>query len=81
MGFMMGEKHTTHAIGALIGTTIVAMGLLSGLVNTDVFTCWVKNMLLPNVPEKRGSVMNNAFFHKEKDRQPMRESAGHVFFY
>ncbi|WP_207760947.1 hypothetical protein [Holospora curviuscula] len=28
---------------------------------------------------KRGSVMNNASFHKRKDRQPMRESTGHVF--
>ncbi|WP_129591829.1 hypothetical protein [Holospora curviuscula] len=63
---MMGEKHTTHAIGALIGATIVAMGLLSGSVNTDVFTCWVKHILLPNVPEKRGSVMNNAFSTRKK---------------
>ncbi|PPE03568.1 hypothetical protein HCUR_00422 [Holospora curviuscula] len=75
----MGEKHTTHAIGALIGATIVAMGLLSGSVNANVFICWVEHILLPNLPNKRGSVMHNASFHKGKDRQPMSESAGHVF--
>lgn len=30
----------------------IAIGLLKGSVNTDVFTCWVDKVLLTNLPEK-----------------------------
>ncbi|MCE2992326.1 MAG: transposase [Candidatus Jidaibacter sp.] len=56
-----GAKGRTNAIGALIGSTLVAVGLLTGSVNTDVFTTWVDKILLPNIPEKSVIVMDNAF--------------------
>ncbi len=34
-----GAKGRTNAIGALIGITLVAIGLITGSVNTGVFTC------------------------------------------
>jgi transposase len=76
-----GAKGRTNAIGALIGSSLVAVGLLTGSVNTDVFTCWVENILLPNIPEKSTIVMDNASFHKGKDMQKIIQDAGHTLLY
>ena len=45
--------------------------LISG-VNTDVFTSWVQEILLPNLSKKRAIGMDNANFHKGKDMQKMQ---------
>jgi len=76
-----GAKGRTNAIGALIGTSIVAIGLLSGSVNTDVFTCWVQEILLPNLPPKSVIVIDNATFHKGKCMQKMIENSDHILLY
>lgn len=76
-----GAKGRTNAIGALLGSAMIAVGLLSGSVNTDVFTCWVDKFLLHNLPEKSVIVMDNASFHKGKDMQHMIEKAGHFLLY
>lgn len=76
-----GAKGRTNAIGALIGSTLVAVGLLTGSVNTDVFTTWVDKILLPNIPEKSVIVMDNASFHKGADMQKILEDAGHTLLY
>lgn len=47
-----GAKERTNAIGALIGKTIIAIGLVIGAVNTAVFTVWVEQILLPQPPRK-----------------------------
>ncbi len=64
-----GVKGRTNAIGALIGSTLIAVGLVTGSVNTAVFTAWVEQILLPNLSEKSVIVMDNASFHKGKDMQ------------
>lgn len=76
-----GAKGRTNAIGALIGSTLVAVGLLTGSVNADVFTTWVDKILLPNIPPKSIIVMDNASFHKGKDMQNMIEESGHTLLY
>lgn len=76
-----GAKGRTNAIGALIGSTLVAIGLLTGSVNTEVFTCWVKEILLPNIPEKTVIVMDNAAFHKGEDMKRIIKDAGHILLY
>ena len=50
-------------------------------MNTEVFTCWVEQLLLPNLPEKSVVVMDNATFHKGKDMQKMIEDSGHTLIY
>ncbi len=60
-----GAKGRTNAIGALIGSTLVAVGLLTGSVNTDVFTTWVDKILLPNIPEKALLLWITLLFIKE----------------
>ena len=76
-----GAKGRTNAIGALLGSAIIAVGLLTGSVNTDVFTCWVDKFLLPNLPEKSVIVMDNATFHKGKEMQQLIDNAGHTLLY
>jgi len=76
-----GAKGRTNAIGALIGTAIIAVGLLSGSVNTTVFTCWVQEILLPKLPKQTIIVMDNASFHKGQAMQKLIEDAGHTLLY
>ena len=55
--------------------------MISGSVNTAVFTSWVEQVLLPNLPEESVIVMDNASFHKGKDMQKMLEDSGHTLLY
>lgn len=76
-----GARGRTNAIGALIGSTLIAIGLVTGSVNTVVFTSWVEQILVPGLPEKSVIVMDNASFHKGKDMQKMIEAYGHTLLY
>lgn len=76
-----GAKGRTNAIGALIDSTLIAIGLLTGSVNTAVFTCWVEKFLLPNIPEDCVIVMDNATFHKGADMQQLIAGSGHTLLY
>jgi len=76
-----GAKGRTNAIGALIDSKLVAVGLLTGSVNTNVFTCWVKNILLPSLPNKSVIVMDNATFHKGREMQKLINDAGHTLIF
>jgi transposase len=55
--------------------------LISGSVNTEVFTSWVEQILLPNLPKESVVVMDNASFHKGKEMQKMLEDSGHTLLY
>ena len=76
-----GAKGRTNAIGALLGQTLIAVGLIFGSVNTEVFTSWTKQILLPNLATNSVIVMDNASFHKGKDMQKIIEDAGHTLLY
>lgn len=76
-----GAKGRTNAIGALMGKAIIAIGLLSGIINTAIFTCWVRQILLPALTEKAVIVMDNATFHKGCDMQKIIANAGHTLLY
>ncbi len=76
-----GAKDRTNAIGALMGSTLVAIGLLTGSVDTSVFTCWVENILLPNIPPNCVIVMDNATFHKGVDMQQLIGNSCHTLLY
>ena len=76
-----GAKGRTNVIGALIGSTLVAVGLLTGSVDTDVFTCWVEHILLSNIPPESVIVMDNATLHKGGDMQKLIANAGHTLLY
>ena len=39
-----GSRGRTNVIGGLLDSTLIAVGLLTGSVDTSVFTCWVDTL-------------------------------------
>lgn len=75
------KKGRVNALGALIGTVLLTVCLITGSVNADVFYAWVKQDLLPKLPEHSVVVMDNVSFHKRQDIQKAITSAGHTLEY
>jgi transposase len=76
-----GAKGRTNVIGALIGNALLTVMLLSGVVNTGVFTSWIQEDLLPKLPPKSIIVMDNATFHKGEKMKLSITNAGHTLLY
>ena len=76
-----GAKGRINAIGALLGKLLLTVVLLTGSVNSTVFTCWVQQDLIPKLPEKSIIVMDNATFHKSAEMQKAIEDSGHTLLY
>ncbi|NRA88018.1 MAG: IS630 family transposase [Rhizobiales bacterium] len=74
-------KGRTNAIGALLGKTLLTIGLFCSNVNADVFTAWLKQDLLPKCPTKSVIVMDNAAFHKRQDTRDAIIRAGHTLLF
>jgi DDE superfamily endonuclease len=55
-----GAKGRTNAIGALIGKTLLTVMLITANVDTNVFTSWVQQDLIPKLPDKSIIVMDIA---------------------
>ena len=70
-------KGRTNAIGALLGKTLLTIGLFCSNVNADIFTAWVEQDLIPKLPPNAVLVMDNATFHKTSDTLKAIENAGH----
>jgi len=76
-----GAKGRTNAIGALIGSTLLTVSLFESTINSQVFTAWVKQDLIPKLPKKSVVVMDNATFHKQSEMQEALAAAGHTLLY
>ena len=76
-----GARGRTNAIGALIGKALLTVVLLTGSVNSEIFTCWVQQGLLPKLPANSVIVMDNASFHKGENMQNSIKDAGHDLLY
>lgn len=76
-----GAKGRTNVIGALIGKVLLTVMLLSGTIDAQVFTSWVKEDLIPKLPPKSVIVMDNATFHKGAEMKLSIERAGHTLLY
>ena len=70
-----------NAIEALIGKTLLTIGLFKTNINADIFTAWVEQDLLPKLPESAVIVMDNATFHKRQNTQNMIRKAGYILLY
>lgn len=75
------EKGRINAIGALLGKALLTAVLLTGSVNTAIFTCWVEQDLLPKLPPDSVIVMDNASFHNGTDMRSAIARAGHTLLY
>ena len=76
-----GAKGRTNAIGALLRKTLLTVSLFNANINTDVFTSWLYQDLLPKLPKESIIVMDNAAFHKNKDMKDRIAKAGHTLEY
>ncbi|MGG2140689.1 IS630 family transposase [Symbiopectobacterium sp. RP] len=76
-----GAKGRTNVIGALLGTTLFAIGLFDININSDVFYSWVTQVLIPVLPKNRVIVMDNATFHKKHNIQQVIIDAGYMVEY
>ncbi|ABA58348.1 putative transposase [Nitrosococcus oceani ATCC 19707] len=74
-------KGRTNAIGALIGKALLTVGLFTANITANIFTAWVKQDLLPQLPENAVIVMDNATFHKRLDTQESLRKAGHTLLF
>lgn len=76
-----GAKGRTNAIGALIGKTLLTVSLFMHNVNTEIFSNWIEQDLLPKLPKNSVIIMDNASFHKGKIMQEKIKDAGHILEY
>ncbi|MEB3702412.1 IS30 family transposase domain protein [Candidatus Bealeia paramacronuclearis] len=64
-----GAKGRTNVIGALLGKVLLTVSLFSTNINTEIFTAWLEQDLLPKLPPNTVIVMDNAAFHKNQHMQ------------
>jgi transposase len=76
-----GAKGRTNAIGALIGATLLTVSLFESTINSEIFTAWVQQDLIPKLPQRSVVVMDNASFHKQAEMQNALAAAGHTLLY
>jgi transposase len=74
-------KQRTNAIGALTGDSLLTLALFDSSINTDVFEAWIRQELLPALPNGAVVVMDNASFHQPEKIQELIENAGCLLEY
>ena len=73
-----GAKGRTNAVGALLEKKLLTVSLFDCNINTEVFSKWIEQDLIPQLPCKSVLVMDNASFHKGKNMQEKIKAAGHI---
>ena len=76
-----GARGRTNAIGALLGKELLTVSLFEHNIDTQTFTSWIKQDLIPKLPKDSVIVLDNATFHKNKDMQDYMRDAGFTLEY
>jgi transposase len=76
-----GAKGRTNAIGALIGASLITVSLFSTTINTEIFTAWIIQDLIPKLTAGTVVVMDNATFHKGQEMTEALNNTGHTLCY
>ena len=76
-----GAKGRTNVIGALLAGTLLTVSLFQTTINTDIFTCWVEQDLMPKLPPQSVLILDNATFHKSETMKHNLEKQGHTLLY
>lgn len=76
-----GAKGRTNVIGALWQGALLTVSLFASSINTAIFTAWITQDLLPQLPAHSVIIMDNASFHKGKAMQEAIVQAGHTLLY
>lgn len=64
-----------------MGDDLLTVSLFESNINTVIFNSWIKQDLIPKLPQNSVIVTDNAAFHKSPDLKIMIESAGHILEY
>ena len=76
-----GEKGRTNVIGALLKGILLTVSLFESNINTEIFTSWVLQDLLPKLPPACVVILDNAAFHKNALIKKALEQAGHILLF
>ena len=76
-----GAKGRTNAIGAILGTVLLTTSLFEANITTKIFNAWVKEDLIPKLPQESVVILDNAAFHKSPEMQEALRTAGHSVLY
>lgn len=76
-----GAKGRTNVIGALLAGTLLTISLFQTTINTNIFTCWVEQDLMPKLPPRSVVILDNATFHKSETMKHNLEKQGHTLLY
>jgi len=68
-------------MGALVGSCLLTVCLVSGNINSDVFLAWLTQDWLPKITEHAVIVMDHARFHKNNAIHKAITDAGHGLEY
>ncbi len=66
----------TNIIAGLCDNELIAPLMFQGSCNTELFTAWVKQQLVPSLKKGQTVVMDNASFHKSPKIREAIEKAG-----
>ena len=76
-----GAKGRTNVIGALLAGVLLTVSLFQTNINTDIFTAWIQQDLIPQLPPNSIIIMDNAAFHKGEIMKQSLTNAGHKLLY
>jgi transposase len=76
-----GAKGRTNVIGALLAGVLLTISLFQTTINTDIFTGWIEQDLIPKLPPNSVLVMDNAAFHKGEMMKQSLQNAGYTLLY
>ncbi|MDQ6961348.1 MAG: transposase [Mariprofundaceae bacterium] len=71
----------TSVITVLHQDNINAPMAYHGTMNTELFLCWIKKLLLPTLSKGQVVIMDNASIHKNIKVKEMLEDAGCILLY
>jgi len=79
---ILGKKRQRYSmIGGWINHKFIAPFTFQGGCNKEVFNCWLKNIILPELTKGTIIVMDNAAFHKSTTTKEIIENAGCYLLY
>ena len=76
-----GAKGRTNVIGSIFEGTFLTVSMFCTTINTEIFTVWIKEDLIPKLPPASVLIMDNAAFHKGAEMKKIIKDAGHDILY
>lgn len=76
-----GERRRTNAIGAIVGKFFLTVSLFKENIDRAIFSTWLKEDLIPKLPQNSVVVLDNASFHKGPEIEELFKNTNNHLFY